>query len=113
MSQRIEQINELLHSELAQLASREVYLENGLITILYIKTSPDLRNATVGISVLPENLSGSALRLLRKNARHFSDKLKKKLNLKFIPKFKFEIDKQERHAVEIDNIISEIQKNDK
>lgn len=108
MSQRVLQINELLKSEIANLVSRDIFLENGLITITYVDCSPDLKNAKIGISVLPEHLSGSALRLLRSHSKRFSQNLKKRINLKFIPKFTWEIDKQQRYANEIDRVIMDI-----
>ncbi|MDO8261450.1 MAG: ribosome-binding factor A, partial [Candidatus Magasanikbacteria bacterium] len=62
---RMDQINELLREELSILMSRETPIPNGLITITRVKCSPDLKNATILISVLPENVSGSALRKVR------------------------------------------------
>ncbi|OGF26801.1 hypothetical protein A2331_05600 [Candidatus Falkowbacteria bacterium RIFOXYB2_FULL_34_18] len=109
---RMEQVNELLRGELANLISREITLDNGLITIIYVKCSPNLNQATVGISVLPETMSGTALRALRKHSSGFSGILKKKISLKFIPKFRWVVDSQERYAVEIDNAINEINKRD-
>lgn len=109
---RMEQVNELLRGELAGLVSKEIAIEDGLITILYVKCSPNLRQATVGISVLPESMSGTALSVLRKRGNGFSGALKGKLNLKYIPKFRWIIDSQERYAVDIDNAINEIHKND-
>lgn len=109
---RMEQVNELLRSELANLLSREIAIDNGLITILYVKCSPNLRQATVGISVLPENMSGSALQILRKHSSGFSGALKNKLKLKFIPKFRWIIDSQERYAVEIDKAINNLHDQD-
>ena len=57
MSYRMKQVNELLKSELAILISRNVLIENSLTTITYVKCSPNLLEATIGISVLPENMS--------------------------------------------------------
>ena len=79
MSNRILQINELLRQELAALVSREIYLRDGLITVTKVKCSPDLKNASVRISVLPENFSGSALRELKNHNTLFAKELKKKL----------------------------------
>ncbi|MCK4540020.1 ribosome-binding factor A [Candidatus Parcubacteria bacterium] len=112
MSNRILQINELLRQELAALVSREIYLRDGLITVTKVKCSPDLKNASVRISVLPENFSGSALRELKNHNTLFAKELKKKLNLKRIPRFKWEIDQQERYALDIDKVFDEIKKND-
>lgn len=105
---RIEKINELLKRELSNLINRNIPIEEGLITITYAKCSPDLRYAKIAVSIMPENLYGSALKRLRQNSSAFSNELKKKLNLKFIPKFNWVIDKQEKHASEIEEILAQI-----
>ena len=110
MSNRVLQINELLRQELAILVSSEIHLPDGLITVTKIKCSPDLKNAFARISVLPENLSGSALRALKSHNTFFAKELRKKLNLRKIPRFKWEIDQQERYALEIDKTFAEIEK---
>lgn len=106
MSRRIEQVNELLRAEISNILEREKPLENGLITITYVKTSADLKNATVGISVLPEQLSGTALRQLKRISGEIAKELNKKLRIQFIPKFRWEIDTLERNAFELDDAIS-------
>lgn len=105
---RIDKINELLRGELANLINGYLELENGLVTIIYVKSSADLRTAKVGVSVLPENLTGTALKKLRKNNRLFSQSLKKKLNLKNIPRFFWEVDANERYALNIEKTIKKI-----
>lgn len=105
---RIDQINELLRSELANLVNQEINIDNGLITICYVDCSRDLKNAKIGISVLPSNLSGTALKKLRKNSSQFCQILKKKLNLKNIPRFNWIIDDTENEATEIEELLDKI-----
>ncbi len=105
---RINQINELLRSELANLINQEIKLDNGLITVCYVDCSPDLKNAKIGISVLPDNLSGTALQKLRKHSGLLRKTLNKKLNLKYIPKFNWIIDATEKNAAEIEDILKQI-----
>ena len=107
MSHRLEQVNELLRSELSNLLAREMPLENGLITITYVKCGADLKNATIGISVLPEGLSGTALEQLKRMSGQLARELNKKIKIKFIPRFYWEIDSLERNAIEIDKAIRE------
>lgn len=104
----MDQINELLREELSMLMSRETPIPNGLITITRVKCSPDLKNATILISVLPENVSGSALRKLRSQNSYYASNLRKKIKIKFIPKFRWKIDSQERYAASIDRVLDEI-----
>ena len=106
---RMEQINELLRAELACLISQNISLENGLITVSRVKCSPDLSSATVYISILPENLSGTALSTLRKN-NYILKKNLKKLHLKNIPKLNWQTDPQARQKTELDKVFDEIKK---
>ena len=106
----MDQINELLRAELGQLFISNVHIKDGLATITKVKCAPNLRNAIVGISVIPEGVSGTALSEIRKHNAFFNKELKKKLNIKFIPKFVWEIDKQERYALEIDKVFDQIKK---
>ncbi len=105
---RIDQINELLHQELAELISKEIEAPNFLITISYVDCSPDLKKAKIGLSVLPENFSGTALKKLRNHSSQFSKSLNKKLKLRNIPYFNWIIDETEKNAREIDNILEQI-----
>jgi ribosome-binding factor A len=108
MSRRVEQINEQLRLELANLIARNLSLDDGLITIIYVKTTADLRYAKIGISVLPMQKSGSALKQLRHHNSVFTGELRKKLNMKFIPKFNWVIDSQERYAIEIEKVLDNL-----
>lgn len=105
---RIDKINSLLRKELANLVNREISLNNCLVTVSFVECSTDLRHAKVGISVMPENLSGTALKKLKKINKIFSQNLKRKLNLRYIPKFNWIIDERERNAAEIEKILKQL-----
>ena len=105
---RMEKINSLLIQELACLVSREIAFEDAMITISYVECSGDLKQAKVGVSILPENKSGTALRELNKKNNSFYKELKKKLRLKKIPKFIWTIDTREKRAADIEKLISEV-----
>lgn len=105
---RIEQINELLKSELANFITREVTLENCLITISYVDCSSDFKNAKIGVSVLPEKFSGTALKKLRNCSGLFAKRLGSKLRFRKIPRLNWIIDLTERKAAEIDKLLNEI-----
>ena len=105
---RINQINELLRSELANLINQEIKLDNGLITVSYVDCSADLKNAKIAISVLPDNQFGTALKKLKQHSSQFCQVLKKKLNLKNIPRFNWIIDDTEKNAAEIEKVLEQI-----
>jgi len=105
---RVEKVNQLLRSELANIIVREIPLTNGLITISYVDCAPNLRSAKIGVLVLPDNLASSVLKKLRQHSSYFCKTLKKKLNLKYIPKFNWLIDNTEKNAAEIEEVLKKI-----
>jgi ribosome-binding factor A len=105
---RIDQINSLLLKELATLAEQEVFLKDGLITISYVECSPDLRHAKIGVSVLPDDLTEIAIKKLSRKSALFSVKLKKKIKIKYIPKFHWVADEREKNAAVIEDTLNEI-----
>lgn len=107
---RIEQLNEQLKSELANLIAKELPLNQGLITISYVKCSVDLKYARIGVSVLPEKYAGSALAALRRDASAFSKYLRRKLKIRQIPRFNWALDTSESQAAEIEKIIKKIKR---
>jgi len=108
----IDQVNELLKEKLATLIAREIPLDNGLITVVYVKTTPDLQWAKIGVSVLPENNFGTALEKLRKHNSMFAKEIKKETRLRQIPKFHWVADITEVEAAEIERAIEEAMKSD-
>jgi len=109
---RIDQVNEMLRSELANAINKEISFKDFLVTISYIDCSPDLENAKVNISVLPDKYAGTALTELRKNSRKFSNILKKQIRLRKIPKLNWVIDNTEKNADEIDKLLEEIRESE-
>jgi ribosome-binding factor A len=102
---KIVRINKLLQSELATVLNREAIIEGALITVAYVECSPDLKQARIGISVLPDRLAGTALRKLKASTHILVANLKDKLKLRRLPKFVWEFDNSERRASEIEQLI--------
>lgn len=106
---RVEQLNSLLQQELASLISQYIPIQGGLVTVTHVRCSPDLREVRVGISVLPEKFSGSTLRELKKHNHAFSEQLRKRLKIRRIPYFRWEIDMTESEAAKLDEIFQVLQ----
>lgn len=105
---KADQVNQLLQEELANAINREVGIPNALITVVYVRTSADLKWATVGISVLPDKLAGTALSTLKKSASLLSSILAKKTRFRKIPRFRFEFDPTERKAAVLEDVINHL-----
>ncbi|MFW5888267.1 MAG: ribosome-binding factor A [Patescibacteria group bacterium] len=109
---RIDSINKQLSKEIADIVSKEISAEKYMLTITYVSCDHDLSEAKIGISVLPKNYTGSALRELKKNTPEIVSQLKKKLPfIRRIPHMDWEVDKTERKAQELDDVFEEIKKN--
>lgn len=109
MSERMAKINSRLRREISVAIAREALWDSGLITVSRVKCSSDLRSATVYISVMPENKSGSALKALKKSNSGISRGFKR-LNLKNVPKLRWKVDSQERFAAEIEKAVQNMNK---
>ena len=107
---RMDQVNELLREEIAQIVKREIDFENSLVTILNVDCSPDLSSAKISFSVLPDNMLGTALEKLKRNSGNIAHILNKKVKLKRIPRFKWIFDDTEKNAASLDKIFAKIEK---
>lgn len=105
MPRRIEQLNEQLKKELANLIIKEATLDNGLITVCFVNCSTDLKHAKVAISVLPDRFGPSVLKKMRKLSGVFNRELKNKLKIRQIPRFHWVLDTTESRAAEIEEVI--------
>jgi ribosome-binding factor A len=103
---RVDKINELLQQKLAEAINREIQASNMLLTITFVKCSEDLKFATVGVSVLPEKYSGTALKILRKKVSDLEKTLKKQVSLFRVPRFNFVFDPTESRAAVIEEVIA-------
>jgi len=107
---KVERINELMLTELATAVSREVGLPDALITITYVECSPDLKQAKVGFSVLPDRLAGTALRHLTSSTSHLLPILRSRIKLRKFPHLIWEFDATEREAGKIERLIADLAK---
>ena len=105
-------LNDLILEELAPAVNREVGIENALITITYVQCSPDLKQAKVGFSVIPDNLTGSALRKLTSSTSQIVGILRNRLKLRKMPHLIWEFDSTEREASKLEKLIASIDEND-
>jgi ribosome-binding factor A len=107
---KIERFNDLILEELALAVNREVALPNALITITYVVCSPDLKQAKVGFSVLPDVLAGTALRRLISITGQLIPILRARTRLRKMPHLIWEFDATEREASKIEKLVAEANK---
>lgn len=105
---KTDRINDLILEELAAAVNREVAIEGALITITYVECSPDLKQAKVGFSVLPDNLAGTALRKLTASTSQLVGLIRSRVKLRVMPHLTWEFDATEREADKIERLIASI-----
>lgn len=109
MSKRISQVNSLLKSELSQIFLRELELPRDcLITITRGEATPDLREARVWVSVLPEKETRRVFKELNKKKREIQRLLHKKLVMRPLPRIEFKIDKTEVEASRMEQLLDNL-----
>lgn len=108
MSLRIQRVNELLRKEMSQLLLKEIDFDQSMVTITEVDTSPDLRQAKIKISVLPEKSTEAVLKRLEKNIFDLQQQLNKKLNMRPVPKLRFVIDKASIKEQRVEELLQKI-----
>lgn len=111
-SQRMDQINSLLHQRLGALIAREVeFTGNAIVTLVRVKTSADLSVCKVWIAVVPTVHTRAALSSLIQKARMLEQALSRDIHLKKIPRLLFLSDDTGEKALEMEKILDDLQLN--
>ncbi len=95
MSRRADRINGLLRQEISVLLSREIKDPrlSGVISIIQVETTSDLRNAHVYVSVMgDEDTKSAALDGIKSAATFLRRSLRDRLKLRYVPFLKFSLD---------------------
>lgn len=103
MSHRIPQVESLLQRTLAEVLQRQISDPriSGMVSITKVKVSPDLREAQVYVSVLPEEKQTATLYGLRHAASHIQSKLRGKVKLRQLPHLEFHLDESLKKQAEV------------
>lgn len=112
MPRRIDRINELLRQEISQLLARQIKDPrlNGLISITQVKTTNDLRNARVFISVMGDpTAKQSALEGIQSAATYLRRELRDRLAMRYVPFLSFAVDNTLDEADHMYQIMDQIQ----
>ena len=75
-----------------------------LITVTNCNISPDLRKATIFISVLPEKSEDFALNFIRRKRSEIRNYIKKNTRMRVLPFIDVELDRGEKNRQKIDEI---------
>jgi len=109
MSYRSEQLESTLHREIGQIIAAGLSdpRVRGLITVTKVELTPDKRQATVGISVMPEKASQLTLDGLRSAARHIQTQVSRRIRVRHMPHLRFVLDPSVKKEAEVLRAIGE------
>lgn len=106
MTHRTEKLQHLLRDEVGRAIKEELSQDDGtILTVTRARISPTLEHATVYISVIPEAKEGLLLAFLNRHIYAVQRAINKRLVMRPVPKIRFEIDKAEEKAAEIERLI--------
>lgn len=96
MTKRVEQVEKALHRAVAEV------LRNGLadpryqgfVSVTRVDVSPDLRNALVYVSVMPDKYVKRVLAALNHATRHLQKEVRSKLAMRIVPHLDFRYDEK-------------------
>jgi len=106
MTQRNEKLGNLIKELSAQFLNRENN-RTSLVTVTSCTTSPDLKRATIYITVLPDSKENSALGFAKRKRGELREFLKKNMKVKIIPFIDIQIDRGEKNRQKIDELLRE------
>lgn len=106
MSERVEQVNQLLKTEVGSYLQEHLTAHAGVLTITAVHATADLRLATIWYGYVGDDL-GTVTRELKKERHDLQSYINKRLAMKSVPKILFKYDNSGDYAVEISKIIEE------
>lgn len=94
MSHRIAQIEATLKKAIAEVLQRDMADPriDAFISITKVKISEDMANATISVSIMPEEKESKNIHGLRHATRHIRTLVLKKMATRTVPRFRFVLD---------------------
>lgn len=110
MKHRLERVNEVLKRELGTAIVRELTFAGALVTVHAVDVSPDLKNATVYISVIGnKEQTSAAMNKLDDNHSLLQREVSKRVVLKYMPHFHFRLDESIERGSRIMDLLGKIE----
>ena len=107
MKYRSLRVANLIRDELGKIILKELEFPNAIPTITQVEIDEKLEAARIKVSVIPSSESEKALKILQEAQRRFQHLLLKKINIKPMPKIRFEIDHGPEAAARVEKILLE------
>ena len=106
MSKRTEQVAALLQQSINEIVIRDFEAPRGtLVSVSQVTVAPDLKNATVYVSVIPDSHWGSGLAAITKFSGHVQRELRNKIVIRSLPKLHWQLDERDYKYKKIDDAL--------
>lgn len=114
MTNRVEKINSLIRDEVGKIILHDfAFAPDVLVSLTKVDSSSNLIESKVYVSVYPEAKLGGILNALNKSVYDIQYKINRALRQRPVPKIKFIADKSEAKADRVEEILSELKKEEK
>jgi len=112
---RMDRVNEEFKRELSKIIDQDLKNPNitGLISVTKVKTSSDLKNARVYLSILGSKSKKNTMEGIKNASGFIRTELAKRVNLRYTPELVFELDESMEYGAKIDKIIEDLKSEQK
>ena len=113
-SNRIGRINEEIQKELSALIRnlKDPRVQNTMISITNVQTTPDLRYAKIYVSFLQEDKAADALKGLKSAAGYLRRELGRNLQLRYTPELQWALDDSITYGAKMLQLINSLEVSD-
>ena len=113
-SRRQKRINALIKESLSRVLVREIQdSSSGIITLTRVETSPDLKTASIYLSIFGQADREALLALLEKRKGYLRKCIASEVKLKYNPDLIFYLDPTPEYETRIDRLIEQLKKDEK
>ena len=115
MGNRLDRVNSQIQKEVANIINYELNdprLENEIISVLHVETSPDLKYVKIFLSIYGNKDKQEVLNAVKSASNYIKKVLAPKIDLRVVPTLDFRLDESLDYSYKIENIIKEIKHDD-
>lgn len=107
---RLLRVASVIKEEVARIIRRDIAAPHGALpTVTGVTVSPDLRNATVLLSVYPAKAADETLAEIERHIRDIQQALNERLRMRPVPKIRFRLEGSSEAASRIEEILGSLE----
>ncbi len=111
MTNRLQRVNQLIKKELSQIILREIEFPPGiLVTVTRVETTPNLIEAKIFISVIPEEKTLDVFKILKRSLYGLQQKINRRLKMRPVPRMNFIEEKKTKEADRVEELLERLKK---